>query len=136
VRIEAVVDASILASGAGLFDDPPGVAASSRFFRAAGHHLLFAFDDDGHPVGFVTGVELVHPDKGVEMYLNELGVAPECRGRGVGGQLVTALMRLAKEVGCYGMWGVTEPDNAGAIATYRHAGADDESSTVLFAWHF
>ena len=45
-------------------------------FAAAGwrvsRHLLMALEDE-RPVGFVTGIETVHPDKGTEMYLYELG---------------------------------------------------------------
>jgi len=136
MRIQRVVDADTLGRGSELFDDRPLPAASLRFLTSPGHHLLFAWDDTDHPVGFISGVELTHPDKGTEMYLNELGVAETARGRGVATSLVEALAGLAKELGCYGMWEVSDPDNIGALATYRRAGAADEGPAVVFSWQF
>jgi ribosomal protein S18 acetylase RimI-like enzyme len=98
--------------------------------------LLFAWEDTDRPVGFISGVELMHPDKGTEMYVNELGVAEAARHRGVATNLVEALAALAKEVGCYGMWEVPDPDNVGALATYRRAGAHQEAPAVVFSWQF
>jgi len=54
-------------------------------------------------IGFVSGVELTHPDKGSEMFLYELGVDAAARRRGVGRALVEALRALARRRGCYGM---------------------------------
>ncbi len=51
-------------------------------------------------------------------------------------ELADVLRDLAKELGCRGMWDVTEPENAAAIATYRRAGADDVSPCVIFGWTF
>jgi ribosomal protein S18 acetylase RimI-like enzyme len=136
VRIERVVDADTLERGSALFDDRPLPEASLRCLTSPGHHLLFAWDDTGYPVGFISGVELTHPDKGTEMYLNELGVTEVARGRGVATSLVEALADLAKELGCYGMWEVSDPDNIAALATYRSAGAQDETPAIVFSWQF
>ena len=135
MRIEQVTDVQTLERGAELFDDRPDHDVSLKFLNTPGHHLLFAFEDE-RPVGFASGAELVHPDKGTEMYLNELGVHEQFQGRGIATQLVESLIELAKELGCRGMWDVTEPDNAAAIATYRRAGADEVSPCVIFGWTF
>ena len=66
-----------------LFDGPIREAAAGRFLRTEGHHLLLAYMA-GRPVGMVTGVEMMHPDKGTEMFLYELGVRADARGRGAG----------------------------------------------------
>ena len=108
---------------AGLFDDPPDPDATRRFLGETNHHLLIAYDAAGTPVGFVSGVETTHPDKGTEMFLYELGVDEAARRRGVGRALVDALAQLARERGCYGMWTGTESVNEAALATYRSAGA-------------
>jgi ribosomal protein S18 acetylase RimI-like enzyme len=136
VRIERVVDVYTLERGSELFDDRPLPGASLGFLTNPGHYLLFAWDDFGQPVGFISGVAMTHPDKGTEMYLNELGVAESERGRGVATSLVEALAGLAKELGFYGMWEVSDPDNIGALATYRSAGAQDETPAVVFSWQF
>ena len=89
---------------------------------------------DGRPAGFVTGVELTHPDKGTEMFLYELGVDAAFRRQGIGRQLTEALAAVARERGCYGMWVGTEPDNAAALATYRAAGASSSETFVVLSW--
>jgi ribosomal protein S18 acetylase RimI-like enzyme len=118
-----------------LFDGPAQAAATERFLTTDGHHLLVAYED-GEPVGFVSGVETTHPDKGTEMFLYELAVAEPSRRRGIGRALVDRLAALAKETGCYGMWVVTDHDNAAARATYEGAGAVTETGQVVEVWTF
>lgn len=127
-------DEHVVLAGAALFDAPPTEAWTARFLASEGHHLLVALDDDGMPVGFVTGVETTHPDKGTEMLLYELSVLPERRNRGIGRTLVEALAELARDRGCYGMWVGTEPDNAAALATYRAAGAGAPEPFLTLGW--
>jgi len=137
VRIERVVDEAAVEAGAELFDEPPDAAATEQFLSAAGHHLLFAYDDDDDDaavVGMISGVETTHPDKGTEMFLYELGVAPSARKRGIATELVRALAALAKHRGCYGMWVAVDMDNAAAL-TYRRAGAQEEAACVVQSWN-
>jgi aminoglycoside 3-N-acetyltransferase I len=134
MRIERVVDAVAVHAAADLFDAPPLAAATDRFLADPTHHLLFAFDGTGRPVGMISGIETTHPDKGTEMFIYELGVAPAARLQGVATALVRALADVARERGCYGMWVGTEPDNAAAQATYRRAGATEEAPFVLLNW--
>jgi ribosomal protein S18 acetylase RimI-like enzyme len=118
-----------------LFDGPPESRATQRFLAEPTHHLLVAYDGDA-PLGFVSGVELTHPDKGTEMFLYELGVDESARGRGVGRTLVQALADLAREAGCYDMWVLADGDNAAARATYARAGGRETSQPVLLEWEF
>jgi ribosomal protein S18 acetylase RimI-like enzyme len=134
MRIERITDAAAVHRGADLFDSPPLAATTERFLADPGHHLLFAYDDTGRPVGMISGVELTHPDKGTEMFVYELGVAPAARLQGIATGLVRELAALARAKGCYGMWVGTEPDNAAAKATYRRAGASEEAPFVLLNW--
>lgn len=136
MRVERVTDAATLARGAELFDGLPAAGPASRFLRSGDHHLLFARDDADQVVGFVSGVEVTHPDKGTEMFLYELGVAETARRQGVATALVKALETLAKEGGCYGMWVLCESDNLAALATYRRADATDEAKVTMFTWQF
>jgi ribosomal protein S18 acetylase RimI-like enzyme len=128
-------DEHIVFAGADLFDAPPTEAFTARFLSSEGHYLLVAAGDAG-PIGFVSGVETTHPDKGTEMFLYELSVHPDHRRRGVGSALVTALADLARDRGCYGMWVGTEADNAAALATYRAAGAAAPEPCVTLTWTF
>jgi ribosomal protein S18 acetylase RimI-like enzyme len=117
-----------------LFDGPARDDAASRFLNDPNHHLLVA-DEDGVPAGFVSGVEITHPDKGTEMFLYELAVDERFRGRGIGRALVTALAELACDKGCYGMFVLTDHDNRAALATYHAAGAVREADElVMLNW--
>jgi ribosomal protein S18 acetylase RimI-like enzyme len=118
-----------------LFDALPRDEATRRFLSDERHHLLIAYVE-GAPAGMVTGVEMTHPDKGTEMFLYELGVADSFRGRGIGQALVSALASLARERGCYGMWVLTDHDNAAALATYRRSGGVPEGEQVMLQWAF
>jgi ribosomal protein S18 acetylase RimI-like enzyme len=122
-------------AAADLFDGAAQADATSRFLAEKGHHLLVAYED-GHPVGFVSGVETTHPDKGTEMLLYELAVDEAVRRRGIGRMLVERLADIARVVGCYGMWVVTDEDNVAARATYEGAGAVPETKQVVEVWTF
>ncbi|MGH2992001.1 MAG: GNAT family N-acetyltransferase [Solirubrobacterales bacterium] len=128
-------EAAVLAAPA-LFDQPPDRDATRRFLAEPTHHLLVAYDPAGEPVGFISGVETTHPDKGTEMFLYELGVDAPARRQGVGRSLVEALAALAEERGCYGMWVVVDTDNVAALRTYERAGAGKSSPQVMFDWSF
>lgn len=128
-------DVDRVMAAAVLFDEPATREWTTTFLTSPGHHLLFA-SIDGADVGFVSGVEMVHPDKGAEMFLYELGVDQSARGRGAGRALVAALRDLAVERGCYGMWVLTDHDNEAALATYRSAGGGDPDPQVMLEWTF
>ena len=125
------VDAVVAASD--LFDDPAVDRFAQRFLDSEGHHLLVAYEDD-RPVGFVSGVEMTHPDKGTEMFLYELGVSEPYRRRRIGTALVMSLRQTAIDRGCYGMWVLTDIDNEAALATYDRACATERSSHVMVSW--
>jgi aminoglycoside 3-N-acetyltransferase I len=134
MRIERIADAAAVLRAADLFDSPPMTAATERFLADPTHHLLIAYDTGDRAVGMISGVEMTHPDKGTEMFIYELGVAPTARLQGVATELVRQLASLARERGCYGMWVGTEPDNAAGQATYRKAGATEEAPFLLLSW--
>lgn len=118
-----------------LYDGPARREWAERFLAAPGHLLLIAYAD-GIPAGFVSGIEMLHPDKGVEMCLYELAVDEPYRRRGIGRGLVDALAAVARERGCYDMWVGVDTDNEPALATYRSAGARDEGHFAMLTWEF
>ena len=134
-RIERITDAAAVIEAGSLFDAPPRLDATDRFLADPTHHLLLAYDGT-RAVGMISGVETTHPDKGSEMFLYELAVAEEARGRGIGRALVSALAGLARERGCYGMWVLTDLDNEAAQRTYRAAGGTREADQALITWEF
>jgi ribosomal protein S18 acetylase RimI-like enzyme len=126
-------DVDAVTGAAALFDEAPTRAWAEQFLTRPGHHLCVAYVA-GQPAGFVSGVEMTHPDKGTEMFLYELGVDEPHRGRGLGRALVAALRERARERGCYGMWVLTDADNSAALAAYRAAGAVQREPAVMLDW--
>jgi ribosomal protein S18 acetylase RimI-like enzyme len=135
IRALRPADVAQVDAASHLFDGPAREAATQRFLSEASHHLLIAYVD-GHPAGFISGVEMTHPDKGTEMFLYELSVEERFRGQGLGLALVERLKDLARDQGCYGMWVVTDESNRAALATYEGSGAAAEHGQVVLVWSF
>ncbi len=135
-RIERATRLDQIEAAAHLMDGPVVAAAALRFLAEPGHHLLLAYDSTDRPVGFVSGVETTHPDKGTEMFLYELAVDEPSRGRGIGTSLVAELDSLARSLGCYGMWVLTDLDNPAALATYRAAGGQHPTTHPMVTWTY
>jgi ribosomal protein S18 acetylase RimI-like enzyme len=134
LRVEVMVSAEAVADAAALFDDPIDIEATRAFLADQRHHLLIGYIG-GQPAGFVTAVELLHPDKPrPEMFLYELGVNEEFRRQGVATALMRRLVQLCRERGCGEMFVLTDDENAAAHATYRAAGGEPEPAGVIFHW--
>lgn len=90
-------------------------------------------EDAGEPVGFALffhnySTFLAQPG----IYLEDLYVRPESRGRGVGRALLAHLARLARERGCGRLeWWVLDW-NESAIRFYRSLGAQPMSDWTVF----
>jgi ribosomal protein S18 acetylase RimI-like enzyme len=136
VRILEATTVEQVEAAAPLYDGPPVRTATDAFVADPRHHLLVALDDDGRTVGFISGVEVTHPDKGTEMFLYELAVARDARHQGIGTALTTSLADLARSKGCYGMWVGVDTDNVAAHATYRTAGGGKPEPCDLITWTF
>lgn len=78
--------------------------------------------EDERIVGFASAVHYLHPDKGPELWINEVGVAPTHRRQGLARRLLRALFRKGRELGCYQAWVLTDRDNAPAQALYGSTG--------------
>jgi ribosomal protein S18 acetylase RimI-like enzyme len=118
-----------------VFDDPVDLRATEAFLADERHHLLIAYMD-GDPVGFVSAVELLHPDKPKpEMFLYELGVLPIFHHRGIATSLIDELLQLSKSRGCREMWVLADEDNTPAKATYDRTGGRRSSPvSVMFTY--
>lgn len=128
-------DVDLLVAASHLFDHPVERGRAVEFLEHQGTHCLIAYLDT-EPAGFVTGVEIAHPDKRTEMLLYELGVDERFRRRGIGTALTRALATIAEDEALRGMWVLTEPDDIAALATYRSAGAETPEEAALLEWPF
>lgn len=134
IALEVANSIESVREAAHLFDHPVDDEATSAFLDDRRHVLLLA-RIGGNPVGFVSGVELSHPDKPrSEMFVYELGVDEGFRRRGVATALMRGLIELCEARGCGEMFVLTEHDNEAAIATYRKALGTPEPAGVMFTW--
>lgn len=122
---------AMLVESTHLFDKTVTEEGARDFLSRPGHVLLLAQTSDGFGIGYITGVEMRHPDKPPEIFVYELAVDAAWRRRGVAKELVKAMSAEALRRGCKDMWTATEKDNLAAIATYRSAGASIDHESVL-----
>jgi aminoglycoside 6'-N-acetyltransferase I len=111
-----------------VFDNPIDPNLAREFLNDPRHHIVVAVDE-GLVVGFASGVDYVHPDKPRELFINEVGVAPTHRGKGLAKMLLRTLLRVAVAKGCQTAWVLTDRGNPIAMSLYKSAGgvegADD-----------
>jgi len=133
VRILRPGDAHVLESVApGVFDNRNDPELSAEFLADPRHHLAVALDE-GAVVGMASAVDYVHPDKPAELWIIEVGVAPEYQRAGIGRRLLQALFALGQELGCREAWVGTEHDNEAARGLYEAVGGQAESF-VLYSF--
>jgi aminoglycoside 6'-N-acetyltransferase I len=117
-----------------VFDLPLRGDLVREFLGDPRHHLAVAVDH-GHVVGFASAVHYIHPDKDAELWINEVGVAPGHRRVGLGKELLRALFRLGRGLGCREAWVLTERDNNAARGLYEALGGVEPSTeTVMFSF--
>ncbi len=118
----------------GVFDHAILPARRDEFLNDPRHHLAVAIDD-GVVVGMASGVHYVHPDKEPELWINEVGVAATHRNRGIGKQLLEALLHRGRELGCAEAWVLTDRDNSPAMRMYAGAGGIEAAKdSVMFTF--
>ena len=105
----------------GVFDNPLDPGLVTEFLSDHRHHLAVAIDGS-QVIGFASGVHYVHPDKPSELWINEVGVASDHQGRGVGKAVVRALLEHARSLGCEEAWVLTDNTNTAAMRLYASVG--------------
>jgi GNAT superfamily N-acetyltransferase len=114
----------------GVFDNPVDPRRAAEFLADPRHHMVVALLD-GEVVGMASGVHYVHPDKAPELWVNEVGVAPQHQGRGVGRNLLAALFARGRELGCSEAWVGTEHGNIAARRLYAAVGGMEQPMVYI-----
>ncbi|MGI9026463.1 MAG: GNAT family N-acetyltransferase [Burkholderiaceae bacterium] len=126
IRILRAEDAPILEHVApDVFDNAIDPRWTAEFLADPRHHMAVALIDD-RVVGMASAVHYVHPDKPTELWINEVGVAPEHRSQGIGRQLMLALFARGRELGCTEAWLGTEETKQAARRMYAAVGGHEE----------
>ena len=115
-----------------VFDGPLRASLTREFLEDPRHHLVVALEA-GEVVGFASAVHYVHPDKDAELWVNEVGVAPGFRGRGLAKEMLGVLFRLAESLGCREAWVLTDGENEPAKGLYRSVGGVAQDA-VMFSF--
>jgi catechol 2,3-dioxygenase-like lactoylglutathione lyase family enzyme/ribosomal protein S18 acetylase RimI-like enzyme len=116
-----------------VFDQRVDPRLAREFLADPRHHLVVACVGTT-VVGMATALHYVHPDKPAELWINEVGVAPPYRCRGIGTRLLEALFAQGRALGCRDAWLGTEEANLAARRLYAKVRGREEAMVyVTFA---
>lgn len=123
-----------------VFNNPIDTELTKEFLEDPRHHIAVAMDD-GLVVGFASGVHYIHPDKPPELWINEVGLAPTHRRRGLGKAVLKALFEVGRAQNCTVAWVLTHRTNVAAMALYSSVGGtegvdDSGPSKALLGYSF
>ncbi|MEQ8895930.1 MAG: GNAT family N-acetyltransferase [Roseovarius sp.] len=105
---------------------PPNGAETAQLIALLddGRHMSCLMAHDGErPAGFATWALTFPAGRGTALFMKELFVDPQARGRGVGRHLMAGLVGIAEAEGCVRFDWQTDGDNADAQAFYKAVGA-------------
>jgi ribosomal protein S18 acetylase RimI-like enzyme len=110
-----------------VFDHAIDRARLAAYPATPGHYFIAALAD-GWMIGQLAAVLHRHPDRRpIELYVDEVAVAPAYRRRGIARRMLDAAFALGRELGCEELWVATEPDNLPARGLYETRGVAAES---------
>lgn len=129
-------DEALVGAVAGRFKSALLPSARARRFLAHDANYLIVAERGGELAGFVLAYRLDRLDRDAgQLFLYEVGVAPEHRRCGVGTRLMEYVRGLVAEESLMEAFVLTERDNDAALGLYRRAGGQVESSgSVLFVY--
>jgi ribosomal protein S18 acetylase RimI-like enzyme len=113
-----------------VFDGPIDARRVAAYLAEPSHVMMVAMAGE-RVVGQCAAVVHRHPDKATELYIDEIGVAPEFKRRGIARRLLEGMLAVGKAMGCEEAWVGTENDNHPARGLYEKQGATAET----FAMH-
>jgi ribosomal protein S18 acetylase RimI-like enzyme len=135
VRLLGPADAAVLDRVADDVFDHAVQPTLAEAFLADPKNLLAVAIDDGLVVGMATGLMYLHPDKPLQLWINEVGVDARWHRQGLGQRLVQTVLQAASARGCREAWVATEENNTPARALYRCLdGAEDSDHAVVYTW--
>jgi ribosomal protein S18 acetylase RimI-like enzyme len=126
-------DGILMNVAADVFDNPIDAHLTREFLEDPRHHIAVAIDD-GLVVGFASAVHYIHPDKRPELWINEVGLAPTHRRRGLGKAVLNALFEAGLAHNCSVAWVLTDRSNASAMALYSSVGGTEGVTGLATTW--
>ena len=117
----------------GTFSNPVDPARAWGFLATRVNETVVALDQ-GEVIGFASGTVLMHPDKPMQFFVQEVSVHQDYRLRGIATRLCERIFDLARDRGCEGIWLGTEAKNEPARALCRKLGACETKGLVIYDW--
>lgn len=121
-----VEDVALLAHVAeDVFDHAIDTAFAQRFLIEPRNILIVALEGD-LIIAQIIAVVHQHLDAPPDLFLENLGVAPPWRRRGIARRLIALAFEAGAALGATAAWVGTEGDNEPAITLYENTGASGE----------
>lgn len=135
VRLLSAADIAVLDHvDLDVFDNPVRREFAEQYLSTPGN-LLAVATLSGVVVGMASAIAYVHPDKPLQLFINEVGVSQRVKGQGIGKRLMRALLEQGRNIGCTEAWVATEVNNKPARALYASlAGVEDQDVAVVYTW--
>ena len=108
--------------------DPGRLAA----FLQDRHHLLVIARIEALVVGQTRAMIHLQPDGPSELYIDNLGVAPEHQRRGVARALLREVLAWGRAHGCADAWVATEVDNLPARGLYDRLKSQPDEEMAFY----
>ncbi|MEM1288997.1 MAG: GNAT family N-acetyltransferase [Pseudomonadota bacterium] len=112
-----------------VFDDDPSSQHLEKLALMPGH-ALFVARNRGLVVGQLLAMTQFQADRPPQLYIDNLGVAPDFKRKGIARSLFDAAMAWGKDNGCDGVWLATDVGNAEARGFYNAFGFTREPADV------
>ena len=120
VRLLSRSDADVLMrADDDVFDAPVRRDYAKAFLADSNSVIAVALHQDT-VVGMASALTYRHPDKPLQMFVNEVGVASAYLRRGIGKALVSCLLEAARELGCTEAWVATEEETIRRVPCTGH----------------
>lgn len=109
-----------------VFDEPIDPERAAAYLADPRHHMVVAIKN-GIVVAQCAGVIYQHPDKPMELFIDEVGVTPALQRQGIARRLLDDMLARGRALGCAEAWVGTEHDNDAARRLYESFGIKGES---------
>ncbi|KQZ28272.1 GNAT family N-acetyltransferase [Duganella sp. Root1480D1] len=118
----------------GVFDNEVDPDLTTQYLRDPRNLLVVAVHEN-QVVGMASGLLYLHPDKPLQLFINEVGVSERYHRLGVGRRLIARLLQCAEGQGCTEAWVTTEEENTAARALYvSSAGKEELDRPCVYTW--
>ncbi|WP_245426940.1 GNAT family N-acetyltransferase [Rhizobium sp. L18] len=101
-----------------VFDEEINTPRLATYLESPGHLMIIAVCGT-QVIGQIAACVHSHPDRASDVYIDNLGVSPPFRRRGVARRLVDEVLAWGKTLECDQAWIVTDIENHAARALRR-----------------